>query len=104
LEPLEQTEEETRGIDLIVILNKPEAIIPGTSYSQQLYNIDERIIDVIGFKTFQPRDFTKFSALREPFTPNFDANIHIMPVSLGEFKSEQIRGNASDSSDPRLAL
>jgi ABC-type antimicrobial peptide transport system permease subunit len=95
---LTQTEDESRGIDLSVFLNKPEAIINGTSFSQQLYKIDNRITDVIGFKTFQPKDFTKFSALKEPFTPDFDASTDILPIKLAEFKSEQIRGNASDSS------
>jgi ABC-type antimicrobial peptide transport system permease subunit len=97
---LSQTEDETRGIDLSVFLNKPEAIINGTSYSQQLYNVDERITDVIGLKSFQPKDYTKFSALNKPFSSDFDASTDILPISLGEFKSDQIRGNASDSLDP----
>ena len=96
---LSQTEDESRGIDLSVFLNKPEAIIPGTSYSHQLYNIDERITDVIGFKTYKPKDYTKFSALEDPFSPDFDATTDMLPISLGEFKTDQIRGNASGSSD-----
>jgi ABC-type antimicrobial peptide transport system permease subunit len=96
---LSQTENETRGIDLSVFLNKPEAIINGTSFSEQLYKIDNRITDIIGFKTFHPKDFTKFSALNEPFSPDFDASTDILPIDLAEFKSTQIRGNASDSSD-----
>ena len=95
---LAQKEEESRGVDLSVFLSKPEAIIPGTSFSQQLYKIDERITDVIGFKTFRPKDYTKFSALKEPLSPGFDPSTDILPISLGEFKSEQIRGNASDAS------
>jgi len=95
---LAQREEESRGVDLSVFLNKPEAITPGTSYSQELYKIDKRITDVIGFKTFRPKDYTKFTALKEPFTPGFDASTDILPISLSEFKPDQIRGNASDSS------
>ena len=95
---LTQKEQESRGIDLSVFLSKPEAIIPGTSFSQQLYNIDGRITDVIGFKTFKPKDYTKFSALKEPLSPEFDARTDILPIGLGEFKAEQIRGNASDAS------
>jgi ABC-type antimicrobial peptide transport system permease subunit len=53
---------------------------------------------VIGFKTFKPKDYTKFSALKEPLSPEFDARTDILPIGLGEFKSEQIRGNASDAS------
>jgi len=95
---LSQKEGETRGIDLSVFLNKPEAIIPGTSFSQELYKTDQRITDVIGFKTFQPTDYTKFSALKEPFTPGFDTSTDILPIGIGEFKPEQIRGNASGAS------
>ena len=94
-----QTQEESRGIDLSVFLNKPEARINGTTFSQQVQKIDSRIIDVIGFKTFQPKDFTKFSALSEPFSENFDASTDILPINLAEIRSEQIKGNASDSSD-----
>jgi hypothetical protein len=97
---LSQTEKESRGIDIKVFLNKPEAIINGTSFSLQLYKIDRRITDVIGFKTFHPKDYTKFSALNEPLSLNFDASTDILPISFAEFKPEQIRGNASDSSDP----
>ena len=96
---LAQTEKESRGIDLSVFLNKPEAIINGTSFTQQLQKIDTRITDIIGFKTFQPKDFTKFSALSKPFSENFDASTDILPISLAEIKSEQIRGDATDSSD-----
>jgi ABC-type antimicrobial peptide transport system permease subunit len=97
---IQQTESESRGIDLSVFLNKPEAIINGTSFSQQLYTIDNRITDVIGFKTFHPKDYTKFSALTEPFSTEFDASKDFLPMNLGEFKAEQIRGNATDASDP----
>jgi len=95
-----QSEEESRGIDLTVFLSKPEAIINGTSFSSELYKIDQRITDVIGFKTFKPNtDYTKFTALENPFSSEFDASTDMLPVAIGEFKSEQIRGNASDYSD-----
>ena len=96
---LSQTEDETRGIDLTVFLNKPEAIINGTSYAQQLYTVDDRIFDVIGIKTFQPKDYTKYSSLNDPFSSDFDASTSFLPVTLGELKSEQIRGTSSDYSD-----
>jgi ABC-type antimicrobial peptide transport system permease subunit len=96
---LTQTQEESRGIDLLISLNGPEAILNGTSFSQQIKNLDTRITDVIGFKTFQPKDFTKFSALSKPFSEGFDASKDILPIGLAEFKSEQIRGNARDPLD-----
>ena len=95
-----QSESESRGIDLTVFLNKPEALVNGTSYSSELYKIDQRITDVIGFKTFKPSmDYTKFTALENPLSSAFDPSSDMLPVALGEFKSEQIRGNASDFAD-----
>ncbi len=96
-----QIEEESRGIDFAVFLSKPEAIISGTSYSDKLYGIDYRITDVIGFKTFKPgQDFTKFIALEDPSSSEFDYRTDLLPIGIGEFKPEQIRGNASVYSDP----
>jgi ABC-type antimicrobial peptide transport system permease subunit len=96
-----QIEEDSKGVDFAVFLSKPEAIIPGASYSDELYRIDDRITDVIGFKTFQPnQDFTKFIALENPLSPEFDSSTDLLPIGTGEFKIEQIRGNASDYSDP----
>jgi ABC-type antimicrobial peptide transport system permease subunit len=95
-----QKESESRGIDLTVFLNKPEAIVNSTSYSSELRKIDQRITDVIGFKTFKPNtDYAKFTALQNPFSSEFDTSNDILPVAIGEFKSEQIRGNASNFSD-----
>ncbi|MFC1487396.1 FtsX-like permease family protein [Thermoproteota archaeon] len=96
-----QLEEDSKGVDLAIFLNKPEAIIPGTSFTNEVYQVDDRIIDVIGLKTFKPgQDFTKFPALENPLSPDFDATTGFLPIRTGEFKSEQIRGNASDYSDP----
>lgn len=93
-------EEDSMGVDFAVFLSKPEAIISGTSYSDELYRIDGRIRDVIGFKTFRPnQDFTKFIALADPLSSEFDYRTDLLPIGMGEFKSEQIRGNASDYSD-----
>jgi len=93
-------EEDSMGVDFAVFLSKPEAIISGTSYSDELYKIDGRITDVIGFKTFQPnQDFTKFIALEDPLSSEFDFRTDLLPIGIGEFKPEQIRGNASDYSD-----
>ncbi|MCJ7613464.1 FtsX-like permease family protein, partial [Candidatus Bathyarchaeota archaeon] len=96
-----QLEEDSKGVDIAIFLNKPEAIIPGTSFTNELYKLDNRITDVIGFKTFQPnQDFTKFIALENPLSPDFDATKDFLPIGTGEFKHEQIRGNASDYTDP----
>lgn len=96
-----QLEEDSQGVDLVIFLNKPEAVIHGTSYTDKIYKLDDRITDVIGFKTFQPnQDFTKFVALENPLSPNFDATSDFLPIATGEFKAEQIRGDASNYSDP----
>ena len=90
-----QIENDSNGVDFTVFLSKPEAIIPGTNYTQELYNIDARITDVIGFKTFKPgTDFTKFVALEDPQSDEFDYKTDFLPIGIGEFRSEQIRGNA----------
>ena len=95
-----QLEEDSKGVDLVIFLNKPEAIINGTSYTSELYELDDRITDIIGFKTFSPgQDYTKFVALVDPRAPDFDATTDFLPIKLGEFKAEQIRGNATDYSD-----
>jgi ABC-type antimicrobial peptide transport system permease subunit len=95
-----QIEEDSMGVDFAVFLSKPEAIIPGTSYSDELYKIDDRITDVIGFKTFQPNgDFSKFIAFEDPLSSEFDHRTDLLPIGIGEFKPEQIRGNASHYSD-----
>jgi len=96
-----QLEEDSKGVDVVIFLNKAEAIIPGTNYINELYKLDDRITDVIGFKTFRPgQDFSKFVALDDPSSPDFDAATSYVPIGLGEFKAEQIRGNASDYLDP----
>ena len=95
-----QIEQDSNGVDFTVFLSKPEAIIPGTNYTQEIYNIDERISDVIGFKTFKPgTDFTKFVALTDPTSDEFDYKTDLLPIGLGEFKPDQIRGNASSYLD-----
>ena len=95
-----QIEKDSNGVDFTVFLSKPEAIIPGTNYTQELYKIDDRITDVIGFKTFKPgTDFTKFVALTDPTSDEFDYKTDLLPIGLGEFKPEQIRGNASNYLD-----
>ena len=92
-----QLEEDSKGVDIVIFLNKPEAIINGTSYTNELYKLDDRITDIIGFKTFSPgQDYTKFVALENPLSPDFDATTDFLPITLGEFKAEQIRGNATD--------
>jgi ABC-type antimicrobial peptide transport system permease subunit len=95
-----QLESDSKGVDLVVFLNKPETILNGTSFSEELYKIDSRITDVIGLKTFKPnQDYTKFTALEDPSSSDFDAAADLLPLGMGEFKSSQIRGNASDYTD-----
>ena len=92
-----QLEADSKGVDAVIFLNKPEAIINGTSYTDEIYKLDDRITDVIGFKTFAPgQDYTKFVSLVDPLSPDFDATTDFLPITLGEFKAEQIRGDAKD--------
>ena len=91
-----QIEKDSNGVDFTVFLSKPEVIIPGTNYTRELYKLDDRITDVIGFKTFKPgTDFTKFVALEDPLSDKFDYKTDLLPIGISEFTPEQIRGNAS---------
>jgi ABC-type antimicrobial peptide transport system permease subunit len=94
-----QTEEDSRGIDLFVSLNKPEAILNGTSYTEELYKIDPAITDVIGLRTYHSiTDFTKFIALKNPQSSGYNPSTDLLPIGVAELDSEQIRGNATNSS------
>jgi len=96
-----QTEEDSRGVDLIVHLNKPEAISTGISYMEELYKLDVHITDVIGFKTYRPTtDFQKFVTLKDPYSPEFNAQTDMLPLGYGELRPEQIRGDATNASNP----
>lgn len=92
-----ETEEDSRGIDLIVSLNKPEANITDRSYVQELYKLDSHIIDIIPFKTYKSlTDYARYIALSDPYSEEFEAETDMLPLGYGELSSEQIRGNASD--------
>ncbi len=95
-----ELEADSQGIDLVVFLNKPETLLNGTSFTDELYKIDSRITDVIGLKTFKPnQDYSKFVALTDPSSSEFDFSSDLLPIGTGEFKSTQIRGNATDYTD-----
>jgi ABC-type antimicrobial peptide transport system permease subunit len=93
-----ETEQDSRGVDLIVALNKPEANIANVSYVEELYKLDSHITDVIGFKTYRSlTDYQRFVALNNPYSSAFKAQTDMLPVGYGELTSEQIRGNASNA-------
>jgi ABC-type antimicrobial peptide transport system permease subunit len=95
-----QTEEDSRGIDLIVHINKPEAISTGISYTEELYKLDGHITDIIGFKTYRPKmDFQKFVALKDPYSSEFNSQTDLLPLGYGELRPEQIRGDTPNASD-----
>ena len=96
-----EAEEDSRGIDLIVHLNKPEAISTGVSYTEEVAKLDSNILDVIGFKTFSiGTDFQKSAALKYPYSLEFSPQTDMIPLGYGELRSDQIRGTAANSSDP----
>jgi ABC-type antimicrobial peptide transport system permease subunit len=95
-----QTEDDSRGIDLFVFLNKPEPALNVTSYSQELYKIDPSITDVIGLRTYRSTtDYTKFTALKNPMSAGFNPSMDLLPIGAAELRPEQIRGNAMSASD-----
>ncbi|MHA2216846.1 MAG: ABC transporter permease [Candidatus Hodarchaeales archaeon] len=95
-----QSQEDSRGIDLMVSLSKPEPDLLNTSFTEEIYKLDDRITDVMGFKTFSTMtDFTKFVATVNPQSPEFNPQAHFLPLGFTELRSEQIRGDATNASD-----
>jgi ABC-type antimicrobial peptide transport system permease subunit len=100
LSTIVETEEDSKGVDLIVSLNMPEANITGLSYIEELYKIDSHITDVIGFKTYKSAsDYQSYLALADPYSEDFDYQTDLLPLGYGEITSDQIRGNATNSFD-----
>ncbi len=96
-----ETEQDSRGVDIIVTLNKAEANIANVSYVAELYKLDSHIIDVIGFKTYRSlTDYQRYVALNDPYSSAFNIQTDLLPIGYGELTSEQIRGNATNASDP----
>jgi ABC-type antimicrobial peptide transport system permease subunit len=95
-----ETEQDSRGVDLSVFLNKPEVQLANTSYTEELYKLDSHITDVIPFKTYSTTtDYLKFLAVNDPHSSDFDYQTSLLPIGYGEITAEQIRGNATDASD-----
>ncbi len=96
-----QSEEDSRGIDLIVTLSKPETVLENTSYTDELYELDSSISDIIGLKTFVPSftDAFKFVATKDPTSLDFDRQSHLLPIGFGELRPEQIRGEAKNATE-----
>jgi len=95
-----ETEQDSRGVDLSVFLNKPEARLVNTSYVDELFKLDSHIADVIPFKTYSTTtDYLKFLAVNDPHSSDFDYQESLLPIGYGEIMAEQIRGNATDASD-----
>jgi len=93
-----ETEQDSRGIDLIVVLNKPEANIANVSYVEELYKLDSHITDIIAFKTYRSAtDYQRYVALNDPYSSAFNMQTDLLPLGYGELTSEQIRGNASNA-------
>jgi ABC-type antimicrobial peptide transport system permease subunit len=93
-----ETEQDSRGVDIIVALNKPEANIANVSYVEELYKLDSHITDVIGFKTSRSTtDYQRYVTLNDPYSSDFNAQTDMLPLGYGELASEQIRGNESDA-------
>jgi ABC-type antimicrobial peptide transport system permease subunit len=94
-----ETEQDSRGVDLSVFLNKPEARLANTSYVDELFKLDSHVTDVIPFKTYSTTtDYLKFLAVNDPHSPDFDYQKSLLPIGYGEITAEQIRGNATDAS------
>ncbi|MCW4005707.1 MAG: FtsX-like permease family protein [Candidatus Bathyarchaeota archaeon] len=95
-----QSEEDSRGVDFFVSLNKPEALISGTSYASELYKLDSSLTDVIGLRTYySATDYTKFTVLVDPASPQYNPTSDMLPLKAVELRPEQILGNATSPDD-----
>ncbi len=99
---LGQAEEDARGVDIVVNLSNPE--IAGFNYTDLLYTLDDRIIDVIPFRSrdYLPilgQNIISLVYLRDPYDPKFDITTDVLPLRMVEVKAEQIRGNAKSAND-----
>ncbi|MHA2245719.1 MAG: FtsX-like permease family protein [Candidatus Hodarchaeales archaeon] len=105
-----QVEEDSRGVDLFVTLNKPEKVLDDTSYAQELESIDkinEYIEDIISFKTSDNhlemnKPMINYIAFKDPdplSNSGFDYTSDILPMRYIEIRSDQVRGNAINASD-----
>jgi len=81
--------------------SEPEANITDLAYIEEIYKIDSHVTDVIGFKTYRSlTDYMRYVALTDPYSSDFNAQTDMLPLGYGELTSDQIRGNATDASDP----
>jgi ABC-type antimicrobial peptide transport system permease subunit len=97
LSSINDTQRDSRGIDITVSLNKPEAGIANTTYASDLFKLDSHITDIIGFKTYRSlTDFQRYVALKDPYSKDFVAQSNLLPLGLGELTKDQIRGNATN--------
>ncbi|HKZ40277.1 MAG TPA: hypothetical protein VJ044_04900, partial [Candidatus Hodarchaeales archaeon] len=95
-----RSEQESRGIDLYVTLSGPETPLLNTSYSDEIRQLDSSITDVIGLKTFKPgSDIQWYATTKDPSSPSFNSQTDRLPLGIGEFRPEQIKGNASDAAE-----
>ncbi|MFX0114842.1 MAG: ABC transporter permease [Candidatus Hodarchaeota archaeon] len=100
---LSNAENDTREVDIVVNLAGPE--VANYSYTNELYRLDSRIIDVIPFRS---RDYINMFGqeslslvfLENPLSPNFTITEDVFPLRMVEVKAEQIRGNATSAADP----
>jgi hypothetical protein len=95
-----QSEQDSRGLDLFVSQNRPEAILNTTSYAKELSKLDPSIIDVIALRTYHTStDYTKFTALKNPTSAQYNPSSDMLPLKAVELRSEQIRGNATSATN-----
>ena len=75
-----------------MILNQ----LDGTTYTDQLYGLDSKISDVIGFKTEESGNVLQV-ALKNPYLPDFNPQEDYIPFGLVEIRENQIIGPNTDA-------
>lgn len=95
-----EAEIESRGVDLVIKLSKPEKVLNDTNFAKEIYKLDDRITDVIPFKTSEfSGGLINLVYFQNPLSPDFNFQTDILPVRYIEVGANQIRGNATSADD-----
>lgn len=88
--------EDSRGVDLSIKLSDPENTT--FSYSSLIKGLDDRITDVIPFRscTYCTKNNLPFTiSTKDPKSSGYDSNKDVLPMQMFEVTKNQIIGNAS---------
>ena len=96
--------EDSRGVDLTVSLNRPED--PSYSYSNLIKGLDSRITDVIPFRTCttcMSNNYPMLISTKDPTSKGYDPLKDVLPLQMVEVSKDQIIGNLTGTTQDILS-